>query len=438
MKSFEQKLLGRLYCFCGGGDDGGNSGSEDAAIAEQEAYDSIGYDSTPDFSMDSLDDDPVTGDFGLDVDGSPPDDDNDNDDRARREAEEAARQEAQRAREQREAEEREAARLEAETAAEYARQESARQEAERQEAERLAAEIARIEAEEAARFEAEMEAEAARKEAERLAAEKAAEEERLSSPESLTDDQLDEAIATYSNANTAVASEVLSRLVEEKEIRTAEKAEEKVDGGVDDFNEGATTPVYQGPTITGETTYIDEEAISDVRGIVNDRLFGEGTSERDDVYAPEYWHYGVIESSDLPGSNVGISLGDLMDEYGIPADKITYSPTDIPIIDLGMTTEEIDAIYGGDDQPEKPTTQQQIIDFVTEKAIKTLDANGDGKVSALEALGAIAVGASGLGIFSSVNTLMNEAGLTDVNIFNEIISAIEDSIESAIPSFKQD
>jgi flagellar biosynthesis GTPase FlhF len=230
MKSFEQKLLGRLYCFCGGGDDGGNSGSEDAAIAEQEAYDSIGYDSTPDFSMDSLDDDPVTGDFGLDVDGSPPDDDNDDDDRARREAEEAARQEA------------------------------ARQEAARQEAERLAAEIARIEAEEAARFEAEMEAEAARKEAERLAAEKAAEEERLSSPESLTDDQLDEAIATYSNANTAVASEVLSRLVEEKEIRTAEKkAEEKVDGGVDDFNEGATTPVYQGPTITGETTYIDEE-----------------------------------------------------------------------------------------------------------------------------------------------------------------------------------
>jgi hypothetical protein len=67
MKSFEQKLLGRLYCFCGGGDDGGNSGSEDAAAAEQEAYDSIGYDSTPDFSMDSLDDDPVTGDFGVDV-----------------------------------------------------------------------------------------------------------------------------------------------------------------------------------------------------------------------------------------------------------------------------------------------------------------------------------------------------------------------------------
>jgi hypothetical protein len=278
-----------------------------------------------------------------------------------------------------------------------------------------------------------MEAEAARKEAERLAAEKAAEEERLSSPESLTDDQLDEAIATYSNANTAVASEVLSRLVEEKEIRTAEKkAEEEVDGGVDDFNEGATTPVYQGPTITGETTYIDEEAISDVRGIVNDRLFGEGTSDRDDVYMPSNPNYGVFESSDLPGSNVGISLGDLMKQYGVPADRITYSPTDIPIIDLGMTTEEIDAIYGGDDQPEKPTTQQQIIDFVTEKAIKTLDANGDGKVSALEALGAIAVGASGLGIFSSVNTLMNEAGLTDANIFNEIISAIEDSIESAI------
>jgi hypothetical protein len=93
MKSFEQKLLGRLYCFCGGGDDGGNSGSEDAAIAEQEAYDSIGYDSTPDFSMDSLDDDPVTGDFGLDVDGSPPDDNNDKDDK---EKEEAARREAER------------------------------------------------------------------------------------------------------------------------------------------------------------------------------------------------------------------------------------------------------------------------------------------------------------------------------------------------------
>jgi hypothetical protein len=245
-----------------------------------------------------------------------------------------------------------------------------------------------------------MEAEAARKEAERLAAEKAAEEARLSSPESLTDDQLDEAIATYSNANTAVASEVLSRLVEEKEIRTAEKAEEKVDGGVDDFNEGATTPVYQGPGITGETTYIDEEAISDVRGIVNDRLFGEGTSDYDSVYAPEYWHYGVIESSDLPGSNVGISLGDLMDQYGIPADKITYSPTDIPIIDLGMTTEEIDAIYGGDDQPEKPTTQQQIIDYVTQQLINSLDANKNGKVSALEALGSIAVGMSGLGIFS--------------------------------------
>jgi hypothetical protein len=193
-------------------------------------------------SMDSLDDDPVTGDFGVDTGSNQRGgrDDNDNDDRARREAEEAARKEA----------------------------------------ERLAAEIARIEAEEAARFEAEMEAEAARQEA------REAEEARLSSPESLTDDQLDEAIAAYSNADTAVASEVLGRLVEEKEIRTAEKAEEEVDGGVDDFNEGATTPVYQGPTITGETTYIDEEAISDVRGIVNDRLFGEGTSERDDVYAP--------------------------------------------------------------------------------------------------------------------------------------------------------
>jgi hypothetical protein len=327
-------------------------------------------------SMDSLDDDPVTGDFGVDTGSNQRGgrDDNDNDDRARREAEEAARKEA----------------------------------------ERLAAEIARIEAEEAARFEAEMEAEAARKEAERLAAEKAAEEARLSSPESLTDDQLDEAIAAYSNANTAVASEVLSRLVEEKEIRTAEKkAEEEVDGGVDDFNEGATTPVYQGPTITGETTYIDEEAISDVRGIVNDRLFGEGTSDRDDVYMPSNPNYGVFESSDLPGSNVGISLGDLMKQYGVPADRITYSPTDIPIIDLGMTTEEIDAIYGGDDEPEKPTTTQQIIDYVTEQAIKTLDANGDGKVSALEALGAFAVGASGLGIFSNVNTLMNEAGMTD-------------------------
>jgi hypothetical protein len=208
-----------------------------------------------------------------------------------------------------------------------------------------------------------MEAEAARKEAERLAAEKAAEEERLSSPESLTDDQLDEAIATYSNADTAVASEVLARLVEEKEIRTAEKAEEEVDGGVDDFNEGATTPVDLGPGITGETTYIDEEAIEEAQKRVNEAIGGEGTSDRDDVYAPEYWHYGVIPSSDLPGSNVGISLGDLMKQYGVPADKITYSPTDIPIIDLGMTTEEIDAIYGGDDEPEEPTTTQQIIDY---------------------------------------------------------------------------
>jgi hypothetical protein len=70
--------------------------------------------------------------------------------------------------------------------------------------------------------------------------------------------------------------------------------------------------------------------------------------------------------------------------------------------------------------------------IVTEKAIKTLDANGDGKVSALEALGAIAVGASGLGIFSNVNTLANKLNITDKNIINEIISAIEDSIESVI------
>jgi hypothetical protein len=132
-----------------------------------------------------------------------------------------------------------------------------------------------------------MEAEAARKEAERLAAEKAAEEERLSSPESLTDDQLDEAIATYSNADTAVASEVLGRLVEEKEIRTAEKAEEEVDGGVDDFNEGATTPADLGPGITGETTYIDEEAIEEAQKRVNEKLAsigGEGTSEYDTMF----------------------------------------------------------------------------------------------------------------------------------------------------------
>jgi hypothetical protein len=273
MKSFEQKLLGRLYCFCGGGDDGGNSGSEDEAAAEQEAYDMGGGGGGS--SMDSMDDDPDTGDFGVDT-GSGGDD--------------------------------------------------------------------------------------------------------------------------------------------------------------DDGPTGTTTPVDLGPTITGETTYIDEEAISEVQDIINEVIGGEGTSEYDSVYAPEYWHYGVIESSDLPGSNVGISLGDLMDEYGIPADKITYGPTDIPVIDLGMTTEEIDAIYGGDDQPEKPTTQQQIIDFVTEKAIKTLDANGDGKVSALEALGAIAVGTSGgaLGILSNVNTLANELNITDKNIINEIISAIEDSIESVI------
>jgi len=505
MKSFEEKLLGRLYCFCGGGDDGGNSGSEDEAAAEQRGYDmgGGGYTGADDFgfSDDTIGGYDGAGDIGGTEPGGGDDDRLAAEEAARQEAarQEAARQEAQRAREQREAEEREAARLEAEMAAEYARQESARQEAvrqeaERQEAERLAAEIARIEAEEAARFEAEMEAEAARQEAarkeaarqeaarrvaakfevqlaelarieaeeaarqeaarqetERLAAEaeeqrrkdqdqeaREAEEARLSSLESLTDDQLDEAIATYSNADTAVASEVLSRLVEEKEIRTAEKAEEEVDGGVDDFNEGATTPADLAPGITGETTYIDEEAIKEAQKRVNERLAsigGEGTSERDTiVYAPEYWHYGVIESSDLPGSNVGISLGDLMKQYGVPADKITYGPTDIPVIDLGMTTEEIDAIYGGDDQPENPTTQQQIIDFVTEKAIKTLDANGDGKVSALEVAGAFAVGTSGgaLGILSNVNTLANKLGITDRNIVNELISSVEEAIESAI------
>lgn len=277
MKSFEQKLLGRLYCFCGGGDDGGNSDSEDAAAAEQEGYDmgGGGYTGADDFGFS---DDTIGGYEGAgDIGGTEPGDD-------------------------------------------------------------------------------------------------------------------------------------------------------------DDGPTGTTTPVDLGPTITGETTYIDEEAISEVQDKINEVIGGEGTSEYDSVYAPEYWHYGVIESSDLPGSNVGISLGDLMDQYGIPADKITYGPTDIPVIDLGMTTEEIDAIYGGDDQPEKPTTQQQIIDFVTEKAIKTLDANGDGKVSALEALGAIAVGTSGgaLGILSNVNTLANELNITDKNIINEIISAIEDSIESAI------
>jgi hypothetical protein len=112
--------------------------------------------------------------------------------------------------------------------------------------------------------------------------------------------------------------------------------------------------------------------------------------------------------------------------------KLPTDPTDIPVIDLGMTTEEIDAIYGGDDQPEKPTTTQQIIDFVTEKAIKTLDANEDGKVSALEFVAPFAVGASGLGIFSNVNTLANELGITDKNIINEIISSVEDGIESVI------
>jgi hypothetical protein len=346
-------------------------------------------------SMDSMDDDPDTGDGG--VDSGQGRDDNDNDDREREAArQEAARQEAQRAREQREAEEREADRLEAEMAAEYSRQESARQEAvrqeaerqesarqeaerqeaARQEAERLAAEIARIEAEEAARFEAEIEAEAARQEA------REAEEARLSSPESLTDDQLDEAIAAYSNADTAVASEVLGRLVEEKEIRTVEKAEEAE----------------------------------------NQRLLDQ----------KQEFEEAEIESSDLPGSNVGISLGDLMAQYGVPSDKITYGIDGIPVIDLGMTTKEIDAIYGGDDQPEKPTTTQQIIDYATQKAIKTLDANEDGEVSALEFVAPFAVGASGLGTFNLVNALVNEAGITDKNIIDEIISSVEDGIESLI------
>ena len=378
MKSFEEKLLGRLYCFCGGGDDGGNSGSEDEAAAEQRGYDMGGPQS---YSMDSTDDDPDTGDFGVDTGSGQRGgrDDNDNDDRARREAEEkaakekaakeeAARQAAQRAREQREAEEREAARLEAEMAAEYARQESARQEAARQEAERQ---------------------EAARQETERLAAEKAAEEARLSrasayttNPESLTDDQLDEAIAAYSNASTAVASEVLGRLVEEKEIRTVEKAEEAE----------------------------------------NQRLLDQ----------KQEFEEAEIESSDLPGSSDGTSLGDLMAQYGVPSDKITYGIDGTPVIDLGMTTKEIDAIYGGDDQPEEPTTTQQIIDYVTEQAIKTLDANGDGNVSALEFVAPFAVGASGLGIFSNVNTLANKLGITDKNIINELISSVEGGIESLI------
>jgi hypothetical protein len=54
MKSFEQKLLGRLYCFCGGGDDNDSDG--DAARAEQEGYDMGGAGRGP--SMDSMDDDP--------------------------------------------------------------------------------------------------------------------------------------------------------------------------------------------------------------------------------------------------------------------------------------------------------------------------------------------------------------------------------------------
>jgi hypothetical protein len=47
----------------------------------------------------------------------------------------------------------------------------------------------------------------------------------------------------------------------------------------------------------------------------------------------------------------------------------------------------------------KPTTTQQIIDYATQKAIKTLDANEDGEVSALEFVAPFAVGASGLGTF---------------------------------------
>jgi hypothetical protein len=95
MKSFEQKLLGRLYCFCGGGDDGGNSDSEDAAAAEQEGYDmgGGGYTGADDFGFS---DDTIGGYEGAeDIGGTEPGGDSD-DDRARIEAEEAARQEAAR------------------------------------------------------------------------------------------------------------------------------------------------------------------------------------------------------------------------------------------------------------------------------------------------------------------------------------------------------
>jgi hypothetical protein len=47
--------------------------------------------------------------------------------------------------------------------------------------------------------------------------------------------------------------------------------------------------------------------------------------------------------------------------------KLPMDPTDIPVIDLGMTTEEIDAIYGGDDQPEKPTTQRNRLSISLQK-----------------------------------------------------------------------
>jgi hypothetical protein len=50
----------------------------------------------------------------------------------------------------------------------------------------------------------------------------------------------------------------------------------------------------------------------------------------------------------------------------------------------------------------------------------------DGKVSALEFVAPFAVGASGLGILSNVNTLANTLGITDKNIVNEIISSVED------------
>jgi hypothetical protein len=366
MKSFEQKLLGRLYCFCGGGNDDPGG---DAAQAEQEAYDAGGggYTGADDFGFS---DDTIGGYEGDgDTGGTEPGGGGDAFDASSSYVNQAITN------------------FQASPAA----QQSVGVMATPMSAATVGAgfnapapsvggggddDRARIEAEEAARFEAEIEAEAARQEA------REAEEARLSSPESLTDDQLDEAIAAYSNASTAVASEVLGRLVEEKEIRTVEKAEEAE----------------------------------------NQRLLDQ----------KQEFEEAEIESSDLPGSNVGISLGDLMAQYGVPSDKITYGIDGIPVIDLGMTTKEIDAIYGGDDQPEKPTTTQQIIDYATQKAIKTLDANEDGEVSALEFVAPFAVGASGLGTFNLVNALVNEAGITDKNIIDEIISSVEDGIESLI------